>query len=149
MTQVGSRMALYLDNSDTVTNYYYTPGSQKCDAHQGFWITPPSENITITNFQTHGNGGKISSDSIAYSSNIQITGLKFLSAGRFNMQVGDVRGLTITDSNFGSGNSLVFDAAVKSDPVILSNTTLSRITYASQPGVDVRVTCFDVAPVRC
>ena len=44
------------------------------------------------------------------------------------MQVGDVKGLTITDSNFGSGNALVFDAAVMGDPVILSNTALSRIT---------------------
>ena len=148
-TQVGSRLALYLDNTDTVTNYYYTPGSQKCDAHQGFGITPPSENISITNFQTDGNGGKISSDSIAYSSNIHITGLRFLSTSGFNMQVGGVRGLTITDSNYGSGNSLVFDASVRADPVILSNTTLSRITYASKPGADIRVTCSGVAPVRC
>ena len=33
VTQVGSRLALYLDNIDTVKNYYYTQGSQTCNVH--------------------------------------------------------------------------------------------------------------------
>ena len=58
VSELGSRLALYIDSSTTVDNYSYTPGPCT-QADNGFWITPPSENITITNFVSSGEGGKI------------------------------------------------------------------------------------------
>lgn len=47
----GSRIALYIDDTVTVTNFTYAPGPQKCDTRQGFWITSPSRAIQITNYR--------------------------------------------------------------------------------------------------
>jgi hypothetical protein len=54
VTHTGSRLALYVDQSTTVTDYNYTPGAQQCGARNGFWITPPADNITITDFTSSG-----------------------------------------------------------------------------------------------
>ena len=59
VTHTGSRLALYVDQSTTVTDYRYTPGAQQCGARNGFWLTPPADNITITNFTSSGEGGKV------------------------------------------------------------------------------------------
>lgn len=56
--ETGSRLALYVDNGTTVTNYRYRPGP--CTkADDAFWITPPSRNITIDNFVSAGQGGEV------------------------------------------------------------------------------------------
>src|ERR1700693_5571057 len=59
VTHTGSRLALYVDQSTTVTNYRYTPGAQQCGARNGFWLTPPASDITITDFTSSGQGGKV------------------------------------------------------------------------------------------
>ena len=55
--ETGSRLALYIDNGTTVNNYQYTPGPCR-PVDNGYWITPPSCNITINGFASSERQGK-------------------------------------------------------------------------------------------
>ncbi len=150
VSQTGSRLALYVDYGNTITNFTFHPGVQATNCPydtQGFWITPPSQNITINNFLTYGNGGKLSSESAHYSSNININNERFANASGFKMSIGDVNGLTINNSNFGSGNTINFDPTVASQNVLIENTSLANITYNSLSKLNL--SCISVSPVSC
>jgi len=58
VSETGSRLALYVDDATTVDGYHYTPGPCAA-ADSGYWITPPSEDITIEGFVSNGAAGKI------------------------------------------------------------------------------------------
>jgi hypothetical protein len=60
ITDTGWGLAFYLDSNITVTNVTFAPGTVE-NKPPGWYITGPSQNITITNFTSTGNGGVISS----------------------------------------------------------------------------------------
>ncbi len=96
VTHTGSRLALYVDQSTTVTDYRYTPGAQQCGARNGFWLTPPANNITIMGFTSSGEGGKVGIIGPAgvgkVARNVTIQGLTMTASG-YTLTIGDVSNL--------------------------------------------------------
>jgi hypothetical protein len=125
VTHTGSRLALYVDQSTTVTDYHYTPGSQQCGARNGFWITPPADNITISDFISSGQGGKVGVIGPGgvgkVAKNVTISGLTMTASG-YTLTIGDVSNLVLTDCNLGR-NNIVIDAQA------ISQGTVSHCTY--------------------
>jgi hypothetical protein len=110
VTHTGSRLALYVDQTTTVTNYRYTPGSQQCGARNGFWITPPADHITITGFTSSGEGGKvgvIAAKGVGkLATNVTITGETMTVPG-YTLTIGDVSNLMLDNCNLGTNNIVV------------------------------------------
>lgn len=125
VTHTGSRLALYVDQSTTVTDYNYTPGAQQCGARNAFWITPPADNITITDFTSSGEGGKVGIIGPGgvgkVAKNVTISGLTMTASG-YTLTIGDVTNLLLTDCNLGQ-NNIVIDAQA------ISQGTVSHCTY--------------------
>jgi hypothetical protein len=120
VTHTGSRLALFVDQNVEVDNYLYTPGTQT-GGTQGFWITAPSNGITIDNFTTNGNGGTIGAG-FGLSTNIAINNEVFNNPG-FHLSIGDVDGLTINGCNMGSNNDLHFITQQQATNVVVENCT--------------------------
>lgn len=115
VTHTGSRLALYVDQSTTVTDYRYTPGSQQCGARNGFWLTPPADNITIVDFTSSGEGGKVGiigpKGVGKVARNVTIQGLTMTTAG-YTLTIGDVINLMLTGCNLGHNTVVVNAQAV-------------------------------------
>jgi len=93
VSEKGSRLALYIDDQTKVDGYHYTPGP--CTAQDdGYWITPPSESITIEGFVSSGAAGKICPNLSAATPCADIT-LEAEKAPGGTLQIGDVKGLAV------------------------------------------------------
>ena len=107
VTHTGSRLALYVDQSTTVTDYRYAPGAQQCGARNGFWLTPPADNITIVDFTSSGEGGKVGiigpTGVGKVARNVTIQGL-IMTGGGYTLTIGDVSNLMLTGCNLGHNN---------------------------------------------
>ena len=155
LNETGSRLAIYVDKNLLINNYVYHPGVQttSCiNAHngiptQGFWITPPSSNITINNFDTYGNGGKLSSEKQLYSTNITINNENFMTNSGYQMDIGDVHGLTISNSNF-KNNKVIINPDVQAI-VDIKNSTLSNLVIPTNSRHKITLTCDQVSPLNC
>ena len=91
--ETGSRLALYVDDGTTVDGYQYTPGP--CAAmDDGYWITPPSQSITLDGFVSSGSAGKICPNISKGRSCTNIT-VEAEQAPRGTLQIGDVTGLKV------------------------------------------------------
>jgi hypothetical protein len=121
----GSRISIYADTNTTITNYYYTPG--KFGATAGFVISTPSDNITITNFVTSGEGGEINTapDEARVNQNITINGEQMTGGSKFRLLIGDVQNLLIENSTL--------DGIIIS-PKIIAQGTVTSTTYTSVKG---------------
>lgn len=110
VTHTGSRLALYVDQTTTVTDYRYTPGAQPCGARNGFWLTPPADHITIAGFTTSGEGGKvgvIAAKGVGkLATNVTITGETMTSPG-YTLTIGDVSNLRLDNCNLGTNNIVI------------------------------------------
>lgn len=106
----GSRLALYVDKSTSVSNYTYTPGKQQCQARSAFWLTPPASDITIGEFVSSGEGGMIgvigSRGAGKVASNVTIRGLRMTGNG-FRLAIGDVNNLVLEDCDLGSNEIVI------------------------------------------
>ncbi len=126
VTHTGSRLALYVDQSTTVTDYRYTPGAQQCGARNGFWLTPPADNITITNFTSSGEGGKvgiIGAKGVGkVAKNVTIRGMTMTASSGYTLTIGDVSNFLLIDSTLGH-NNIVIDAQA------IAEGTVSHCTY--------------------
>jgi Pectate lyase superfamily protein len=125
VTHTGSRLALYVDQSTTVTDYHYTPGAQQCGARNGFWLTPPADNITIVDFTSSGEGGKVGIIGPAgvgkVARNVTIRNL-IMTASGYTLTIGDVSNLLLTGCNLGHNNIVVNAQAV-------AQGTISHCTF--------------------
>lgn len=94
--ETGSRLALYVDNGTVIDNYSYTPGPCTA-ADNGYWITPPSESITIHGFVSLGAGGKICPNLSEHKECTDITVMDER-APNGALDIGDVNGLAVIGS---------------------------------------------------
>ncbi len=117
LQHTGSRLALYVDRYVTVQNDVYHPGAQ-AGGTAGFWISAPSDHITINNFTSYGMGGIISNNGNYISSNITISNERLMVPGN-TLRVDAVNGLTIRGCNFGSGSTLLFSGALSTTAVVV------------------------------
>ena len=135
VTHTGSRLALYGDANTTVTNYTYAPGSQQCGARNGFWLTPPADHITIVDFTSSGEGGKVGIIGPGgvgkVASDVTIRGLTMTGSG-YHLAIGDVLNLVLEDCHLGA-NTIVVNARAQAQGTI-SNSTYGQLVHSSAPG---------------
>jgi len=144
LQHTGSRLALYVDRYVTVQNETYRPGPQG-GGTAGFWISAPSDHITINNFTSYGMGGVISDNGASVSSNIVITNERLLVPGNA-LRVDAARGLTIRGCNFGTASTLLFTATMSTTSVVVEDcTSLPMVRFQGSVGVGV-VFLRDVYP---
>ncbi len=141
VNHVGSRLALYADRATTVTDYTYQPGAQSCGARNGFWLTPPADDITITNFVSSGNGGLIGvlggGGAVTVAANVTVRGLRMTRPG-YRLVIGDVQNLLLSDCNLGSSTILIAARAVAEGS--LANCVFGKLVRQSGPRVAVAIT---------
>jgi polygalacturonase len=118
----GSRITLYADTNTTVTNYYYTPGTHGATA--GFVISTPCVHLTITNFETSGEGGQIKTapDPARENQYITINGEVMTGGSKFRLLIGDVTNLLVENSTL--DNIIIA-------PHIIAQGTVTSTTYTS------------------
>jgi Pectate lyase superfamily protein len=119
LAHTGSRLALYVDRYVTVQNETYHPGPQG-GGTAGFWISAPSDHITINNFTSYGMGGIISDNGTNVSSNISIANERLMVPGN-TLRVDAVNGLTIRGCNFGSDGTLMFTGSMAATAVVVED----------------------------
>jgi Pectate lyase superfamily protein len=119
LVHTGSRLALYVDRYVTVQNEVYRPGPQG-GATAGFWISAPSDHITINNFTSYGMGGIISDNGLDVSTNITIANERLMVPGN-TLRVDAASGLTIRGCNFGTDGTVLFTGAMATTSVVVEN----------------------------
>ena len=119
LVHTGSRLALYVDRYVTVQNEIYRPGPQG-GGTAGFWISAPSDHITINNFTSYGMGGIISDNGLDVSTNITIANERLMVPGN-TLRVDGASGLTIRGCNFGTGGTVLFTGAMATTSVVVEN----------------------------
>ncbi len=149
VVETGSRLALFIDRGDTINNLTFYPGPyQQTNCRSditGFWITPPSENITINNFTTYAMGGKLTASSQnRFSSNITINNETMLKTG-YNISIGDVKNMTIKNSSF-LNNTVLINGHIENITIVNSKLSLIK-PYPFPSGFNV--ICQNVTPFIC
>jgi len=134
LQHTGSRLALYVDRYVTVQNETYHPGPQG-GGTAGFWISSPSDHITINNFTSYGMGGIISDNGVTESSNITIANERLLVPGN-TLRVDAARGLTIRGCNFGTASTLLFAGSMATTSVVVEDcTSLPMVRFQGSASV--------------
>jgi hypothetical protein len=132
LTHTGSRLSLYVVKNTVVNGYIYYPGIQKAGL-TGWSVTTPSYNVTLENITTYGAGGKILPDpgnSLSrISENITIYHEVFENATGYRLSVDDVRGITISGTDF-RGNQLTFAPSVTAMNVLVESSTIQAVRFA-------------------
>ena len=121
LVHTGSRLAIYVDRYVTVQNEVYRPGPQG-GGTAGFWISSPSDHITINNFTSYGMGGIISDNNAVVSTNITIANERLMVPGN-TLRVDAARGLTIRGCNFGTDGTVLFTGAMATTAVVVADCT--------------------------
>jgi hypothetical protein len=119
LVHTGSRLAIYVDRYVTVQNEIYHPGPQ-AGGTAGFWISAPSDHITINNFTSYGMGGIISDNGVDMSTNITIANERLMVPGN-TLRVDAARGLTIRGCNFGADGTLLFTGSMATTSVVVED----------------------------
>ena len=121
LVHTGSRLALYVDRYVTVQNEVYRPGPQG-GGTAGFWISAPSDHITINNFTSYGMGGVISDNGVDVSTNITIANERLMVPGN-TLRVDAAGGLTIKGCNFGTDGTVLFTGSMATTAVVVEDCT--------------------------
>jgi hypothetical protein len=121
-----------------VSNYRYMTGLQQCGARNGFWITPPSTSITITDFTSNGEGGKVgvigAKGAGKVAQDVTISGLTLTGTGS-NITIGDVKNLQLENSNLGANDIVIAAQAVAQGSI--THCTYAHLIRNSAPGAQV------------
>ena len=127
----GSRLALYVVKNVTVQNYTYHPGIQPSGT-AGFWLSAPSDGVTINNFTSYGKGGTLSDNGGKQNTNIAINNERLLGTGN-SLRISGANGLTISGCDFGTSNTLAFEGTTPTSHVVVQNcTALPTIVFAAR-----------------
>ena len=119
LVHTGSRLAIYVDRYVTVQNEIYHPGPQ-AGGTAGFWISAPSDHITINNFTSYGMGGIISDNGVDVSTNITIVNERLMVPGN-TLRVDAAKGLTIRGCNFGTDGTVLFTGSMATTSVVVED----------------------------
>ena len=122
ITHFGSRLALFMCADSEITDYDYSMNLYCNDQRSpqgyvtnGFWITPPSTGITITNFKTSGQGGIISGPiQERVSIDVTLNNHQFTNKDEtklYGLEIGNVDGLVINGGSFAS-NFIYFNPGI-------------------------------------
>jgi hypothetical protein len=122
IVHTGSHITLYGDENSTITNYFYTPGTFGRTA--GFIISTPCDNMTITNFETSGQGGQVrTAPTVArVNQNIVINGEVMTGSSAMRLLIGDVQGLLVENSTL---------KGIMVTPTIIAQGMVHATTYTS------------------
>jgi hypothetical protein len=140
ITYFGSRLALYKDSNVTVDNFSYTPNPECTSiAENGFFITAPSSDITITGFTSSAAGGVIggpaqtgTSTGITISDETMTGGPGPVSLP-YHLAVGNVSDLTVSDSNL---SGLKFDPTTSVSATLIEDTEMPIVQFQGYNGAD-------------
>jgi hypothetical protein len=139
VNHVGSRLGLYVDSYVTVTNYTFAPEPSLPSGWRGFFITSPGDHITITNFTSSGEGGKIGAavpGSVLRSHDITIINERMTPAGDHRLFVGDVTNCLIENSTL----DILEVAPNFSAQLVLRNTSETQLLRHPAPGATISIT---------
>lgn len=137
LVHTGSRLAIYVDRYVTVQNEIYHPGPQ-AGGTAGFWISAPSDHITINNFTSYGMGGIISDNGVDVSSNITIANEQLMVPGN-TLRIDAARGLTIRGCNFGTDGTLLFTGSMATTSVVVEDcSALPLIRFQGNAAVSAQ-----------
>ena len=144
----GTRLALYEDSDTAVDGFTYHPGPQTCGL-DGYYITQPSVDITMTDLVMYGSGGVIGNGGTTNGmiSNVSISretvrpaiaGDGFILAGSSHpLLIRNVRWVKILDSNLDSGvadnSGIKFVLTTRARDVLVEDSTLVRIAFWGTP----------------
>ena len=146
LVHTGSRLAIYVDRYVTVQNDIYHPGPQG-GGTAGFWISSPSDHITINNFTSYGMGGIISDNNNVASTNITITNERLMVPGN-TLRVDAASGLTIRGCNFGTAGTLLFTGALATTSVVVEDcSALPMVRFQGSAPVSAQFLSDTFAPV--
>ena len=146
LVHTGSRLAIYVDRYVTVQNEVYRPGPQG-GGTAGFWISSPSDHITINNFTSYGMGGIISDNNAVASTNITITGERLMVPGNA-LRVDAATGLTIRGCNFGTDGTLLFTGSLATTSVVVEDcVALPMVRFEGSAHVSAQFLSDSFAPV--
>ena len=154
ITHFGSRLALFMCADTEIDTYNYTMNPYCNDQHSaqgyvtnGFWITPPSTGVTITDFTTSGQGGIISGDiQERVAIDVTLNNHQFTNTDEtkyYGLEVGNVDGLIINGGSF-AHNFIFFNPGIpgtesyKGYPkgatgVVIKNAILGGIQVVTAP----------------
>jgi hypothetical protein len=142
LNHTGSRLALYRDTNVTVNSDTFHPSTRtvQADVTQGYWISSPSDSITINNFTSYGTGGRMSANNGVSSTNITINNERMLGSGA-QLRIDGVQGLTISGCDFGKTNTLAFVSTVPMSGAIVQNcSSLPTVMFWDTATVGVTFT---------
>lgn len=138
ITYTGSRLAIYLDSYVTVNGFSYTPGPQQ-SAKDGFYVTSPSDHITINGFTSSGSGGIVGGPvDKNWSSAISI-GQERLTAPGGHLQIGNARGVSVTGSTFPAGDAIVVNGPSGAN-LTVSGSTVAAVRFSGPSTASVVAT---------
>jgi hypothetical protein len=147
VTFTGTRLAIFEDDNTTVDGYVYYPGPQSCGL-DGYYITQPSSGIRLENLTMYGSAGTISNSSTNNGdvSNVVISneqvrppragGYYRLSGASHGLLIGNSDGVTVSQSNFDSGNTsnslIEFDPATAASVPVVEGSTVPEILLSGR-----------------
>jgi Pectate lyase superfamily protein len=134
LVHTGSRLAIYVDRYVTVQNEVYHPGPQG-GGTAGFWISAPSDHITINDFTSYGMGGVISDNGVDVSTNITIANERLMVPGN-TLRVDAARALTIKGCNFGNAGTVLFTGSMATTAVVENCTSLPMVRFQGSSAVN-------------
>lgn len=139
ITHTGSRLALYIGKNCLVDHYDFTPGAQANT--QGWYITPPSDNIVIRDFTSHTSkdnmtqGGQIGQDPTYKSTNIVIDHPSMIGSYSALLTVDDVDGLDIIAPNFEGNTSISIDPQVKATNIRITGGRVPQLHFSQAASI--------------
>jgi hypothetical protein len=139
VTHIGSRVGLFIDSQVTVTNYSFSPEPSLSSGTYGYFITAPSDHITITNFTSSGQGGHIGAAPVGttrQSHDITISGERMTGPPTDTFFIGDVTAAVVENSVLGTVHIAPRIAA----QVVFRGTTDAALVRQGAPGAVVQVT---------
>jgi hypothetical protein len=148
ITDTGNGMALYIDRRVTVNGFNYTPGKVEKDP-KSYFITGPSDHISLSNIVTSGNGGFFQSSPNNYRiTDTTITGEKMTQPGT-DLVINDADNTSITNSVL---VSIVIQPSFSTHGLDITSSTVGSIQLKPKPGATVTsliVTSSKVGGVLC
>jgi hypothetical protein len=128
----GSMLALYIDSGVSVSNFTFTPGATQRNP-RGWYITGPSDHISIDRFTTSGQGGIIGNGKGDMVTDTTITNEQMTVPG-FQLVISNALRTSISGSSIGE---LRIAPSVATDGLTVTSSTLGSVVCSPLPGARI------------